>query len=462
MVYVSSSRIGGRHERRRVCEVEDHQTLGAQGLGAAAAIGTAPDHVRYAGAQNSAPFASASRRIAPASAPPWPLVRKTTMAATKLINDAGGITGRPVEIDVEDDGTDPGRGAEVVGKFATQHKVDVAYGTLFSHVVIGSAPVAGEFKLPYFVVSEGHHVASTKLNRYVFQPGITDVKSQIQAMAPWIAESAEGHADLSRFRLRLRSPRLPAAGAQGAGRRRVSRRSPFRRLLHEVFSADSGGYRGPIPCDGQTGGADLRQRTRRILRLRTGRNSSASSIRWSCRHQRPGPPIPRRQPFLGRFTATQENGRRRRRPIAPPLASTTTAHRSTIGRLDRHSHVRLLETLYVIKQAMEACSYQGPEDRAKLVEATEAFTEFRRPSIRGRPDLQRQDTPVLRSSEHLEGGGRQAEGGAPDRDRGQPLRAGRRLHDDAPVTATGRRILTAYMRRQYLDGIAMAKEAVFA
>ena len=35
------------------------------------------------------------------------------------------------------------------------------------------------------------------------------------------------------------------------------------------------------------------------------------------------------------------------------------------------------ETLYVIKQAMEACSYQGPEDRAKLVEATEAFTEFK-------------------------------------------------------------------------------------
>ena len=76
-----------------------------------------------------------------------------------------------MEVIVEDDGTDPQRGAEVVGKFATQHKVDVVYGTLFSHVVIGSAPTAGELKMPYFVVSEGHHVASTKLNRYVFQPG---------------------------------------------------------------------------------------------------------------------------------------------------------------------------------------------------------------------------------------------------------------------------------------------------
>ena len=32
------------------------------------------------------------------------------------------------------------------------------------------------------------------------------------------------------------------------------------------------------------------------------------------------------------------------------------------------------ETLYVIKQAMEAAGYQGPADKAKLVEATEAMT----------------------------------------------------------------------------------------
>ena len=60
---------------------------------------------------------------------------------------------------------------------------------LFSHVVIGSAPRAGELKLPYFVVSEGHHVASGMLNRYTLQPGITDVKSQVQAMAPFVKEN---------------------------------------------------------------------------------------------------------------------------------------------------------------------------------------------------------------------------------------------------------------------------------
>ncbi len=111
---------------------------------------------------------------------------RTTNAAVKLINDAGGIAGRPIELIAEDDGTDPKRGAEVVEKFATQHNVDFVFGTLFSHVVIGSAPAAGELKLPYFVVSEGYHVASGALNRYVFQPGITDVRAQVTSMAPWI------------------------------------------------------------------------------------------------------------------------------------------------------------------------------------------------------------------------------------------------------------------------------------
>jgi branched-chain amino acid transport system substrate-binding protein len=111
---------------------------------------------------------------------------RTTAAAVKVINGKGGIAGRPIEIIAEDDGTDPKRGPEVVEKLARQHKVDFAYGTLFSHVVIASAPRAGELKIPYFVVSEGYHVASGKMNRYCFQPGITDVRSQVTAVASWI------------------------------------------------------------------------------------------------------------------------------------------------------------------------------------------------------------------------------------------------------------------------------------
>jgi len=114
---------------------------------------------------------------------------RTTKAAVKLINDMGGMAGRPVELVIEDDGTDPKRGAEVVEKLAVQHKVDFVYGTLFSHVVIASAPRAGELKIPLFVASEGYHVASGTLNRYVFQPGITDVRSQVTAITGWVMKN---------------------------------------------------------------------------------------------------------------------------------------------------------------------------------------------------------------------------------------------------------------------------------
>jgi branched-chain amino acid transport system substrate-binding protein len=156
----------------------------------AAALASAPLLGRYAQAQSSEPIKigfQVHRTGIGASYGRW--YDRTTQAAVKRINDMGGINGRPVEVISEDDGTDPKRGAEVVEKFATQHNTDIAFGTLFSHVVYGSAPRAGELKMPYFVVSEGHHVASGALNRWTMQPGITDVKSQVQAMAPFVANN---------------------------------------------------------------------------------------------------------------------------------------------------------------------------------------------------------------------------------------------------------------------------------
>ncbi|MBV1902462.1 MAG: ABC transporter substrate-binding protein [Marinosulfonomonas sp.] len=159
-------------------------------LGVGAGAAALPMWARYANAQTSEPIRIGFQKHATgigASYGRW--YDRTSQAAVKMINAGGGINGRMVELVTEDDGTDPKRGAEVVEKFATQHKCDVAFGTLFSHVVIGSAPRAGELKLPYFVVSEGHHVASGMLNRYTLQPGITDVKSQVQAMAPFVASN---------------------------------------------------------------------------------------------------------------------------------------------------------------------------------------------------------------------------------------------------------------------------------
>ena len=156
------------------------------GTGAAAAA-TLPLWARYTHAQSAAPIKvgfQVHRTGIGAAYGRW--YDRTTQAAAKKINDEGGINGRMIEIVAEDDGTDPKRGAEVLEKFENQHGCDIAFGTLFSHVVVGSAPRAGELKLPYFVVSEGHHVASGMLNRYTLQPGITDVKSQVQSMAPFV------------------------------------------------------------------------------------------------------------------------------------------------------------------------------------------------------------------------------------------------------------------------------------
>lgn len=158
-------------------------------LGGAAAA-SLPLWARYSQAQTSEPIRigfQVHRTGIGAAYGRW--YDRTTQAVVKMINADGGINGRPVELVTEDDGTDPKRGAEVIEKFATQSNCDIAFGTLFSHVVIGSAPRAAELKLPYFVVSEGHHVASGMLNRYTLQPGITDVKSQVQAMAPFVAQN---------------------------------------------------------------------------------------------------------------------------------------------------------------------------------------------------------------------------------------------------------------------------------
>ena len=121
-----------------------------KGAAAVSGIATMPGFVRYSQAASSSPIKigfQVHRTGIGAAYGRW--YDRTTQAATKLINDNGGINGRSVEIVAEDDGTDPKRGAEALEKFANQHKCDVAFGTLFSHVVIGSAPRAGELKIPY-------------------------------------------------------------------------------------------------------------------------------------------------------------------------------------------------------------------------------------------------------------------------------------------------------------------------
>lgn len=355
-----------------------------KGIAAGAGLALAPGFVRYSQAQSSAPIKigfQSHRTGIGAAYGRW--YEKTSAAAVKAINDAGGIGGRQVELVIEDDGTDPARGAEVVNKFAKQHKTDIVFGTLFSHVVIGSAPAAGENKIPYFVVSEGHHVASTKLNRYVFQPGITDVKSQIQSMAPWIAANAgkkvtQIFPDFA-FGYDHRDYLPPALKAQGA--------DVIAQIAIPPTESSFTKYFPQIPAE-----------TEVIYHVMVGPAvltfvKELGEFYGSQRPQLFG--------FMDSLEAVDINSpglefldgshfwEGSPRYAQPDDSAAQKAYRAAVGIDDNGAAVGdakdistashmfgCWETLYVVKKAMEDAGYKGPEDRAKLVEATEALKEF--------------------------------------------------------------------------------------
>ncbi|MBN9552454.1 MAG: ABC transporter substrate-binding protein [Alphaproteobacteria bacterium] len=355
-----------------------------KGMAAGAGLALAPGFVRYSQAQSSAPIKigfQSHRTGIGAAYGRW--YERTSAAAVKAINDAGGISGRPVELVIEDDGTDPARGAEVVAKFAKQHKTDIVFGTLFSHVVIGSAPAAGENKIPYFVVSEGHHVASTKLNRYVFQPGITDVKSQIQAMAPWIAANAgkkvtQIFPDFA-FGYDHRDYLPPALKAQGADV--IAQiaipptESSFTKYFPQIPAETEVIYHvmvGPAVLTfvkelGEFYGSQRPQLFGFIDSLEAvdinspGLEFLDGSHFWEGSPRYAQPDDSAAQKAYRAAVGIDDNGA----AVGDPKDVSTAAHMFGCW-----------ETLYVVKKAMEDAGYKGPEDRAKLVEATEALKEF--------------------------------------------------------------------------------------
>jgi len=350
----------------------------AVGAGAAAL----PLWARYAQAQTSEPIRIGFQKHATgigASYGRW--YGRTTEAAVKLINDAGGINGRQVEIITEDDGTDPKRGAEVIEKFANQYHCDVAYGTLFSHVVIGSAPRAGELKLPYFVVSEGHHVASGMLNRWTMQPGITDVKSQVQAMAPFVSQNlgkkvamifpdfAFGHDHRDYF-----SAAMAAQGGEVVAKIAVPpTETSFTKYFPKIprnteviyhvmvgpsvltFVKEMGEFFGPSHPE-IFGFIDSLEA---VDMASPGLEFLEGSYFWEGMPRYAQPDQTSYDKFYRAKVGVDDNGA----SISDSRDISTYAHMFGCW-----------ETLYVIKAGMEAAGYSGPKDRAALIEAVEAMT----------------------------------------------------------------------------------------
>jgi branched-chain amino acid transport system substrate-binding protein len=350
------------------------------GTGAA----TLPLWARYAGAQTSAPIRIGFQKHATgigASYGRW--YGRTSEAAIKAINDGGGINGRPVELVTEDDGTDPKRGAEVVEKFATQLNCDVGFGTLFSHVVIGSAPRAGELKLPYFVVSEGHHVASGMLNRYTLQPGITDVKSQVQAMAPFVGDNlgkkvtmifpdfAFGHDHRDFFSAAIKKQGGEVIAMIAVPPTETSFTKYFPKIPRDTeviyhvmvgpavltFVKEMGEFFGPSRPEifGFIDSLEAVDLASPGLEFLEGTYFWEGNPRYAQ---------PDQTSFDKNFRAAvgvDDNGA----AVGDPGDVATYAHMFGCW-----------ETLYVIKAGMEAANYRGTQDRAALIEAVEAMTDM--------------------------------------------------------------------------------------
>ncbi|WEX09626.1 ABC transporter substrate-binding protein [Chelativorans sp. AA-79] len=355
-----------------------------QGLATTAGTLVAPGFVRYAQAQSSAPIKigfQCHRTGIGAAYGRW--YERVTTATAKLINDEGGINGRPLEIIIEDDGTDPKRGSEVVEKFANQHKADLVYGTLFSHVVVGSAPTAGELKIPYYVVSEGYHVASGRLNRYCVQPGITDVKAQVRSVAPWIADNlgkkvtliypdyAFGHDHRDFF-----EPAIRVQGGEVIAKVPIPpTETSFTRYFPQIPRDTDVIYHvmvGPAVLTfvkelGEFFGSGGPQLFGFIDSLEAvdinspGLEFLEGSHFWEGMPRYAQPDQPDFVTFYRKTVGIDENGA----SINDPKDVSTAAHMFGCW-----------ETLYIIKAAMEAAGYEGPGDRAKLIEATEAMTEM--------------------------------------------------------------------------------------
>ncbi|MFD1159126.1 ABC transporter substrate-binding protein [Roseovarius aestuarii] len=352
------------------------------GLGAAAA--SLPLWARYTNAQTSEPVKigfQVHRTGIGAAYGRW--YDRTTQAAVKLINDGGGINGRMIEIMAEDDGTDPKRGAEVVEKFANQHGCDVGFGTLFSHVVIGSSPRAGELKLPYFVVSEGHHVASGMLNRYTLQPGITDVKSQVQAMAPYVADNlgkkvtmifpdfAFGHDHRDYFSAAIEAQggevleKIAIPPSETSFTKYFPKIPRDTEVLYHVmvgpavltFVKELGEFFGPSRPE-MFGFIDSLEA---VDIASPGLEYLEGTYFWEGNPRNAQPDQSEHDKFYRAAVGVDDNGA----SVSDPTDVSTYAHMFGCW-----------ETLHVIKAGMEAAGYQGPGDRATLIEAVEAMTDM--------------------------------------------------------------------------------------
>jgi branched-chain amino acid transport system substrate-binding protein len=112
---------------------------------------------------------------------------KVLRAAIKKINSEGGISGRPIELYVEDTESKPPVGALKFRKLVESNGVSFVIDSNSSGVAIACAPIAKELKTPYFPCAGATEISGENGNRYVFQP-CTNVRQEARGVAKFAVE----------------------------------------------------------------------------------------------------------------------------------------------------------------------------------------------------------------------------------------------------------------------------------
>src|SRR5882724_5667329 len=93
--------------------------------------------------------------------------------ATDEANAAGGINGKQIELDVQDDRSDPSEAATIVTKFVTQDSVHAILGEVASSRSIAAAPIAQNAKIPMLTPSSTNPEV-TKKGNFIFRSCFID------------------------------------------------------------------------------------------------------------------------------------------------------------------------------------------------------------------------------------------------------------------------------------------------
>ena len=108
--------------------------------------------------------------------------------AVEDINATGGVLGRKIEVDFQDDRHDKKEAVSIVTKFATVDKVPVIFGSAGSSVTLAVAPVANRNKVVLVSPISSSATLSTEGGHFFFRTVPAD-DLQAETLANWVYES---------------------------------------------------------------------------------------------------------------------------------------------------------------------------------------------------------------------------------------------------------------------------------